>query len=408
MKPVRYRGGALVAALAALAMVLSGCGTAPDTQPPAASSAGAATGSPAAGATPSPSSPAAPPSATCTTASALAGWSLTRLAEQTVVVPVDESDVSRVTAEVQAGAGGIILFGSKTPTGFKTALSQLVGKAPGGIAPFVMTDEEGGAVQRMPNVVGTIPSARTMAATMTPDQIKSLALQVGRKMKATGVTMDLAPVLDLDGGTGPNSHNPDGTRSFSPVEKTATASGLAFATGLEQAGVVPVVKHFPGLGGATGNTDNVSASTLSWQNLQSNGLLPFKAAIRDSHPAIMIANAKVPGLTTLPASISSTVITTVLRRQLGFDGLVMTDSLSATAISAAGYTVPKATVAALRAGADMVLFNGAASTVASLTNQTVQAIVSAVGSGQLSRARLEDAVRHILTAKHVNLCKASA
>ena len=121
MKPVRYRGGALVAALAALAMVLSGCGTAPDTQPPAASSAGAATGSPAAGTTPSPSSPAAPPSATCTTASALAGWSLTRLAEQTVVVPVDESDVSRVTAEVQAGAGGIILFGSKTPTGFKTA-----------------------------------------------------------------------------------------------------------------------------------------------------------------------------------------------------------------------------------------------------------------------------------------------
>lgn len=396
----RHHRGLLVAALTAL--VLPGCGTAPTAQP----STGSAAASPSASAATASPSPAASPSATCTTASALAGWSVTRLAEQTVVVPVDEGDVSRVTAEVQAGAGGIILFGSNTPTGFKTDLSRLVGKAPGGIAPFVMTDEEGGAVQRMPAVVGKLPSARAMAATMTPAEIKSLALQVGRKMKATGVTMDLAPVLDLDGGDGPNSQNPDGTRSFSPVEKTATAAGLAFASGLEEAGVVPVVKHFPGLGGATGNTDDVSASTLSWQNLQANGVLPFKTAVDDGHPAIMIANAKIPGLTTLPASISSTVITKVLRQQLGFDGLVMTDSLSAKAISSAGYTVPHATVVALRAGADMVLFNGAASTVPSLTNQTVQAIVSAVASGELSRARLADAVRHILAAKHVNLCEA--
>jgi len=78
-------------------------------------------------------------------------------------------------------------------------------------------------------------------------------------MRATGVTMDLAPVLDVDGGQGPDDQDPDGTRSFSANEKIASADGLAFAAGLEAGGVIPVVKHFPGLGGSTGNTDMMSA-----------------------------------------------------------------------------------------------------------------------------------------------------
>ena len=122
-----------------------------------------------------------------------------------------------------------------------------------------------------------------------------LALRVGRRMRAAGVTMDLAPVLDLDGGPGPNARDPDGTRSFSPIEKTASAAGLAFAAGLQAAGVVPVVKHFPGLGGATGNTDLMAAAMLPWSSLQRNGLLPFAAAVRAGVPAVMVANASVPG-----------------------------------------------------------------------------------------------------------------
>jgi beta-N-acetylhexosaminidase len=350
-----------------------------------------------------------PPSSTtttvaCTTASALATWSLARLAEQTIVVPVDETDVASVAAQVAEGAGGVILFGASAPTDLGTALAELASGAPGGVAPFVMTDEEGGEVQRMANLVGSIPSARQMGATMTPDQIRELATGLAQRMLAAGVTMDLAPVLDVDGGQGPDDRDPDGTRSFSPDEKTAAADGLAFAAGLQAGGVVPVVKHFPGLGGATGNTDVTPASTPPWSTLQRVGLVPFVNAVDVGVPAIMIANASVPGLTKLPASISPAVITGLLRDRLGYKGLVITDSLSAVALSAIGYSVPQATVAAIAAGADMVLFNADPSDVASVTNQTVAALVAAVGAGTLERARLVSAVAHILAVKKIDPC----
>ena len=345
-----------------------------------------------------------PTSGTCTPATALATWSVERLAEQTVVVPTAETAVSSVTAEVAAGAGGVILFGTQAPPDLAQALAALNRSARGGIAPLVMTDEEGGAVQRMPNVTGPIPSARQMATTMTPAQIQNLAAQAGRRLRAVGVTMDLAPVLDLDSGPGPNSADALGTRSFSAVEQTAQADGLAFAAGLEAGGVIPVVKHFPGLGAATANTDLAPASTRPWSELQTNGLLPFDGAVKAAVPAVMVANAYVPGLTDQPASVSTAVITGVLRQRLGFHGLVLTDSLSAGALSKAGYSVPRAALDALIAGADMVLFTASPTTVSAVTTQIVDAVGAAVASGRLAKARLVDAVSHILSAKRVSLC----
>ena len=299
----------------------------------------------------------------------LDSWSLTQLAEQTLVIPVSETDVTSITSEVEAGAGGIILFGSTAPANLGEVLKTLAATAPGGIAPLVMTDEEGGAVQRMANLVGSIPSARSMGATMTPAQIQLLATSSAKKMRAAGITMDLAPVLDLDNGDGPNNQDPDGTRSFSLNANTTAADAQAFAAGLAAGGVIPVIKHFPGLGQASANTDVKPATTLPWTTLEGAGLLPFKSAISAGAPAVMIANAVVPGLTTLPASISPNAITGELRDQLGFQGLVMTDSLSAGALVDIGYTVPKAVVAAIAAGADMVLYTAAAASVASLTTQ---------------------------------------
>jgi len=345
--------------------------------------------------------------APCTTASILATWTVTRLAEQTVVIPVDENNILSVRSEVAAGAGGVILFGSSAPTNLGAQLQALDAVAPGGIKPFIMTDEEGGVVQRMANLVGSIPSARQMGATMTPAQIEQLAFGLAQRMRADGVTMDLAPVLDVDGGQGPNNVDADGTRSFSANTATASNDGVAFATGLRNGGIVPVVKHFPGLGGTIGNTDVTTAATQSWSALQSVGLPPFEAAIAAHVPAVMVANATVPGLANQPASVSPTVINGVLRGRLGFQGLVITDSLSAVALSASGYTVPSAAVAALGAGADMVLYNADPSTVAAVTTQTVSAIVSAVDAGTLGRAALETAVGRVLAAKGADLCSAA-
>src|SRR5207237_3894038 len=103
-------------------------------------------------------------------------------------------------------------------------------------------------------------------------------------------------------------------------------------------------------------------------------------------PAVMVANATVPGLTNQPASVSPAVINGILRGRLGFQGLVITDSLSAVALSASGYTVPRAAVAALGAGADMVLYNAGPTTVAAVPSQTGSAIVAAISAGTLSSA----------------------
>jgi beta-N-acetylhexosaminidase len=343
-------------------------------------------------------------SSTCTTARVLSHWTLRRLVEQTVIVPVDENRVASISDEVGDGAGGVILFGAKAPTDLATRLAALSARAPGGIAPLVMTDEEGGTVQRMANLVGWMPSARRMARTMTPSEITALARRTAGRMAAAGVGMDLAPVLDLDDRPGPSATNADGTRSFSADRRVTTPDGLAFAHGLELGGVVPVVKHFPGLGGASGNTDVTAATTKPWSRLRKDGLLPFSAAVKARIPAVMVTNAVVPGLTTRPASIARAAVHRVLRTRLGFHGLVLPDSLSAAAVRAAGFDVPHAAVQALRVGDDMVLFNASPDRVAATTRHVVRGLVDALQAGRLSRSRVTIAVQHVLRVKGVDVC----
>jgi beta-N-acetylhexosaminidase len=116
-------------------------------------------------------------------------------------------------------------------------------------------------------------------------------------------------------------------------------------------------------------------------------------------PAVMIANATVPGLTTIPASLSPAAINGLLRRQLGFSGLVLTDSLTAVSITASGYSLPVASLAAIRAGADEVLFSASANQVATYNSAIADALVSAVSSRHLSRLRLVQAADHAQAAK---------
>ncbi len=346
----------------------------------------------------------AQPRLSCSTAGKLATWGLSRLAAQTLATAAEEDDVSAVSHEVSIGIGGIILFGSAAPTDLARQLAALEARALGGVKPLVMTDEEGGPVQRMANLVGSIPAARTMGATMTPAQIEALATRVGRRMLAAGVTMDLAPVLDVDGGAGPNARDPDGTRSFSARVAVAANDGLAFAAGLERAGVIAVVKHFPGLGGVSENTDIGPATTIAWSRLERTGLVPFVDAISAGTPAVMVANASIPGLTSQPAILSAVVETSLLRGRLHFKGLIVTDALNAEAIVATGLTLPQAAVAALRAGADLLLYQASGEGDDAVTDQIVHAIVEAVASGTLSRSQLVAAASYVLAAKKVDLC----
>jgi beta-N-acetylhexosaminidase len=332
-------------------------------------------------------------------------WSVDRLAAQVVVVPVNSSDVAAATPAVVAGAGGVILFGKKAPKDLKEKLAALVKQAPDGRLPFVMSDEEGGSVQRLANLVGEFNSARRMGDHLSAGQIKQEANKLGVAMKEHGVTMNLAPVLDLDDqDVIPGSKNAVGNRSFGKDSAKTSRNGVAFAQGLQDAGVMPVVKHFPGIGGATGgNTDFSKARTLPWSQLQQTGLQPFKAAIAASLPAIMTANAAVPGLSEKPASISPEVIK-VLREELGFKGLIITDTLSAGAISASGYTPEAAAVLALQAGANLLLYGGVAKSPIDEFNKITTTIVTAVSKGELPRETLIKAVNAVLSAKQLETC----
>jgi beta-N-acetylhexosaminidase len=335
----------------------------------------------------------------------LSSWSDARLAARTVIVPVAESDVLAVGTEVADGAGGVILFGSVAPANLRDQIALL--HRPHQPWPLVMTDEEGGGVQRMANLVGSLPWAKDMGRQWTPAQIRANVAAMARRMATFGVNMDLAPVVDVDGrNEPPSSTNPDGWRSFSGNTSVVTQDGLAFARGLTDGGVLPVLKHFPGLGGASGNTDNGPANTLPWSTLQQVALPPFTAGIQDGVGAIMVANAAVPGLTTLPAGLSPAVITTQLRQTMHFGGLIITDSLSARAISGAGFSIPSAAVRAVRAGADMVMYGPTSNPAATRQqfDQIVAAEVSALNAGTLPRSRLVSAVTHILAARHISVC----
>jgi beta-N-acetylhexosaminidase len=340
----------------------------------------------------------------CTNSTKLAGWSNRRLAMLTIAVPASETSVSDVTSEVSAGAGGVLLFGSKAPSDLGSRLNTLKSHVPGHLGLLVMTDEEGGGIQRMSNLVGSLPWASSMGAHWTPSQIQQNVTKVATKMAAAQVNMDLAPVVDVDGrNVAPSKTNPDGWRSFSGSTSVVSKDGVAYMNGLRAGHVIPVVKHFPGLGGSSYNSDFGPARTLPWSTLQKVAVPPFTAAIKAGAPAIMVANNTVPGLGTNPASLSPTVITSELRGKLGFKGLVLTDSLSAKAISAAGFSVSTAALQALRSGADMVMFD-LKGNISSQTSSIATAITDAVAGGHLSRSRLIDAAGHVLAVRHVNLC----
>ena len=347
------------------------------------------------------------PPASCTSASTVRTWPVGRRAAQLVVVPALNGELAPLNASIAAGVGGAILLGTTPGPGLATQIAQANTLA---AAPLlVMADEEGGGIQRLAPLVGSLPWPRQMAASMTTGQVQALVGAVATRMRALGVNVDLAPVADMDGGNGPSATDPDGLRSFSPDPAIAARYSTAFVRGLQQGGVLAVVKHFPGLGGSSANTDYGAATTRPLATLRTTQVPVFTAAFTAGAAGVMIANASVPGLTTRPASLSSSVIQQLLRGGLAFSGLVLTDSLSAGAIIAAHYTVATAAVAAVEAGADLILFGSTltAADVAQLSPpnvlETATAIINGIGAavrtGALPEATLDAAVLKVLAAK---------
>lgn len=386
------------AAIALASATATGCGPSTNavTDPAPSTSASNSTT-----ATPIPGSTAAPtPTVSARTATPrptscalpVSRWSARQLAGAVLMAPARLDNLAAAAPMIASGVGGVVLFGS--PVGDIRAQLRQLHAAAGAWPLLVASDEEGGGIQRLAALTGALPWPRDLA-TLAPATIRAMARRMAVALRALTVRIDLAPVADLDAGPGPDDTHPDGKRSFSADPATATADVLAFARGLIDAGIVPVVKHYPGLGTATANTDAGAGVTSPLSTLRTRDLLPFAAAVRAGLPAIMTSNAIVPGLSPLPVSLSAAA-TRLLRHDLGFRGAIITDSLSAASITAAGFTLNAAAVRALAAGADAVILGGGDTKDPGALAASVRAsIVAAVASGQLSIARLREAAQRL-------------
>lgn len=402
---VLSRGGRRVATVLCIAGAVTGCGTAGREAPRATSTASRTATAPVPS-TPAPASQTASPPPQASRAACdlpLSTWPVEALAGAVLTAPVRVEHLDQAIDIAGQGIGGVILYGSSPPPSLPATLAVARKAAPRSWRLLVASDEEGGDIQRLGPLIGRMPWPRDQSRLGSP-AVRDLGQQVGQRLQRLGVTVDLAPVADLDDGDGPDLQHPAGRRSYSADPAVASSDVSAFVTGLQSGGVAAVVKHFPGLGTADGNTDASVSTTASWAQIQGRDLAPFTAAIQAGVKGVMVSLALVPGLTEQPAALSPAVMR-VLRQDLRFRGVVFTDSLSAGAVSGARLGVPDAAVRALQAGADDVLFGtGETTDGAALAGQVKAAVIRAVNAGALSRARLQEAAWRVAVAQGSTPC----
>jgi beta-N-acetylhexosaminidase len=333
----------------------------------------------------------------CNATSVIASWPLEQRLAQLLMVGVDPRSGDEAEGLVaRYGVGGIFIGGQDTGIFVDGSLARLPSLTP--IPPVVAVDEEGGRVQRIDALAGRIPSARVMAQTMTPAAVHDLALQRGRALRDAGVTMDMAPVVDV---SSQSSGQVIGDRSFGDDPAVVSEYAGAFASGLREAGVIPVLKHFPGHGHATGDSHRQATVTPPLADLETSDLVPYRNLLHEPRTAVMIGHLDVPGVTAPdePASVSASVVSDLLRTQLGYQGLVVTDDLSQMAAIRRSYSVPEAALRALAAGGDMALFVRSADLPGVLAH-----LLDGVASRRLDEAHVNASVQRVLAAKSYDPC----
>jgi beta-N-acetylhexosaminidase len=292
--------------------------------------------------------------------------------------------------------GGVILFGSNVTT--KAALialtSQLQKAAADGGQPLLLiaTDQEGGAVKRIPWAppTMTVPQMGDLGSAATA---RDQGFQTGSALSSLGINTDLAPVADVPASNQSFMYAAGRTWSFD-ASVTATLSS-AFARGLEVADVVPAMKHFPGIGFALQNTDTSVVDIAASKAQLAPGLQPYSLALTQPIPMIMLSNATYDAYDpNNGAGWSRAISQTLLRGQLGFKGVTITDSLSGTA-AARGIPQPDLAIQAAIAGTDMILIGSSEAS----SSAVYDALLAAARAGTIPRTTLTASYDRILVLK---------
>mgnify|MGYP000998289708 CR=1 FL=1 len=377
-------------------------GSSPSPQPTTPASA-----SPSA--VPSPTAAAsATPSATATaTGGALEGWSLEEKVGQLMMVGVDATAPKQSSNEaVDTHHVGNIFIAGRTTAGSQatqkviSSFTSKVGPGTTHATPMlVATDQEGGEVQVLAGSgFSDIPSALDQSA-QPRDQLVASARTWGKELADVGVNMNLAPVADLVDIDRPSTNEPIGRwgREYGHDAATVSSKAGAFAEGMQASKVIPTYKHFPGLGRVTANTDTSANVVDSTTNRSTDAAVSviFGAAIAAGAQVIMVSSATYALIDpSAPAVFSSTIVTEMLRTEMGFTGVVITDDVSA-AVQVQGVAAGERAVRAIRAGCDIVL----ASADPTVAADMVKALVAAAQSDPAFAARVDESAARVLALK---------
>jgi len=326
--------------------------------------------------------------------------SLRQKVAQMIVCGFDGTEPSEGILKLirEQGVGGVIYFARNVKDISQVArLSNGLQEAAkeAGIAPlWISIDQEGGMVARITEGVALMPGQMAIAAAGRSDWAYEAGAISGRELRALGINLNYAPDLDVNN----NADNPViGVRSFGESPELVAEYGCRLMNGLQDAGVVATAKHFPGHGD-TNVDSHLDLPTVghSRERMEQVELVPFRRAIAEGVDAVMSAHIYFPALESekLPVTLSHKVLTGLLREELGFNGVIMTDCMEMHAISK-HYGTVEASVMAVEAGADIVLISHTHEWQAG----AIDAILKAVESGRLTEERIDQSVARLLALK---------
>jgi beta-N-acetylhexosaminidase len=289
--------------------------------------------------------------------------------------------------------GGVLLFDYNMKSEAQTeeltgSLQELSMETEPPIPLLIAVDQEGGEISRAPWVAPQ-PAAARVGARGDPAEARAIAEQMGRQLLRAGVNTDLAPVVDTGFGAA------IGARSFGEDPELVAEMGAAAVGGFEEAGIVSAAKHFPNHGPATSDSHrSLPVVEHDLATLRSHDLPPFEAAIEAGVPMVMVGHLVYPAIDPVrPASLSPEAVG-MLRGELHFDGVIVTDDLAMVGTTGGG-SPARAAVAAAKAGADLLIISSPPQQQA----DAYDAVVGAVESGEIPREQIEASVERILEVK---------
>lgn len=331
------------------------------------------------------------------------GMSLEEKAYQVMMVNIPSTNVvTYIRKEFDKGVpGAILLFkqnfydtAEKSAEYIKevkdtfTSLSQDKGFK--GIAPLIAVDNEGGSVFRTSKITSTLPSARSMATNLKIEEMQDLVRLVAKQMKMLGIDFNLAPVAEC---ATKENERVLGARIFSSSSKVTVDYANAFIRGMNEEGILCSIKHFPGNGGDDPHS-GISKLDCSKKELEDLYLYTFRKILEEKHEAVslLLSHVVFSVIGDVPFCLSKKGIQGIIREELGFSSLVLTDDIAMGALKKRASSSDNA-ILALKAGADMIMCSERHA------GNIVKAIVEEAKRNRKFESRLDDAVTNILNAK---------